>query len=303
MRDGSSVLTETPASNGDLPPSSAVVVAGALYVVGTPIGNVDDFSPRARAILGTVDRVCAEDTRTSGALLARFGIHRPLQAVHDHNEDQAAAGLIKALQQGASLALISDAGMPLVSDPGYALVSAARAAEVPVYVVPGPSAVLAALAISGLPTDRFVFEGFLPSKRAARCRRLQALAAETRTWVCFESAHRIAATAEDCTEVLPKRRIFIARELTKRFEESALLPATELSAWLAATPHRCKGEFVLVMEGAPATEAAEGEARHVLELLLVEVPPSAAARVAAGLTGRSRRELYQLAMTMVPEKR
>lgn len=290
--------TRPAAAAAALPP--AAVVDGALYVVATPIGNLGDLSPRAQAVLAAVDRVCAEDTRTTGALLAHFGIRQVMQALHDHNEDDAAAALVQALQGGTSLALVSDAGMPLVSDPGYALVAAARAASLPVYIVPGPSAVLAALAISGLPTDRFAFEGFLPSKRAARRRRLQTLLAEIRTWVCFESAHRIADAAEDLAELLVERKVFIARELTKRFEESALLPAVGLPAWLAENPYRCKGEFVLVVQGAPPAEAEEAETRRVLELLLAELPPSAAARVAAGLTGQPRRELYALAMALVP---
>lgn len=273
-----------------------VVEPGALYVVGTPIGNLEDFSPRACAVLAAVDRICAEDTRTSGAMLARFGIRRPMQAVHDHNEERVAAELVALLNAGATLALVSDAGMPLVSDPGYVLVSAARGAGIPVYVVPGPSAVIAALAISGLPTDRFAFEGFLPPRPAARRERLRQLAGETRTWVCYESSHRIVEAARDCADILQARPLCVARELTKRFEESARITAAELPGWLAARPLRAKGEFALVVGGAAQGKSDAVQAARVLGLLLEELSPSAAARVAAELTGRSRRELYRLAL-------
>ncbi|HEU0195688.1 MAG TPA: 16S rRNA (cytidine(1402)-2'-O)-methyltransferase [Nevskiaceae bacterium] len=290
-----------PASSPDDVETNQVVERGALYIVGTPIGNRGDLSPRAKAVLAAVDRICAEDTRTSGALLAHFGIHRPMQAMHEHNEDRTAADTVRKLQSGVSLALVSDAGMPLVSDPGYALVSAARASGVPIYVVPGPSAVLAALSVSGLPTDRFVFEGFLPPKAAARRRRLQVLASETRTLVCFESAHRIVETAADCAELFAERRLCVARELTKRFEESVLLPVAEVPAWLAADEHRTKGEFVLVLEGATPTVAGDDQLRATLVPLLRELSPSKAARVAAELTGRSRNELYPLAVELANE--
>ncbi len=274
--------------------------AGALYVVATPIGNLNDLSPRARAILAGVDAIAAEDTRTSGVLLKHFGIEARLVALHEHNEDRVSPELVARLKRGECLALISDAGTPLVSDPGFALVRAARAAGVPIYAVPGPCAAIAALSVSGLPSDRFVFEGFLPPKRAARRARLQALAHEPRTLIVYESAHRILECLEDVVAVLGgARRVGLARELTKRFEESVTAPAAEVRAWLAAEVERRRGEFVLVIAGAPQT-AEHGAAERVLRTLLRELPPSRAARLAAELTGASRRTLYELALRLTP---
>ncbi|MDE2148267.1 MAG: 16S rRNA (cytidine(1402)-2'-O)-methyltransferase [Gammaproteobacteria bacterium] len=277
---------------------SPALPPGSLHVVATPIGNLGDWSPRARAVLAAVDAVCAEDTRVTGAMLARFGVRRPLIALHEHNEDRLAAALVARLRAGQRLALVSDAGTPLVSDPGYALVTAARAAGVAVYAVPGPSAALAALSISGLPSDRFLFEGFLPAKASARRARLQALAAQPHTWILFESAHRIVACAADLAAVLGRRRVCICRELTKRFEESALLPATTLPDWLAVAESRLRGEFVLVAEGAAPKAADAAEAERVLRALLGELSASKAAQLAAVLTGRPRRELYRLALAI-----
>ncbi len=278
--------------------ASSVVLKGALYVVATPIGNLGDFSQRACEVLAAVDRICAEDTRVTARLLTHFGLRRPLQALHEHNETRIVAGLIEDLHRGASLALVSDAGTPLISDPGYALVAAVREAAMPVYAIPGASAVLAALSISGLPTDRFVFEGFLPSKSSARRARLQTLSSESRTLVLYEASHRIAACADDCAAILGERRVCIARELTKRFEESARMPASALPAWVAADGNRERGEFVLVVEGAAAAASDDTEADRVLTLLLRELPVSAAARLCAELTGHPRRALYDRALRM-----
>lgn len=278
--------------------ADAVLQAGALYVVATPIGNLGDLSPRARAVLAGVDCIAAEDTRTSGALLAQFGLRTRLVALHEHNEDRVAESLVRPLLEGRSLALISDAGTPLISDPGYALVRAARAQGSAVYAVPGPSALLAALSISGLPTDRFVFEGFLPPKAAARRARLQEFLREPRTIVVYESAHRIGASLDDLVEVLGgERRICLAREISKRFEESLTAAAAEVREWQQADPNRSRGEFVLVIEGAVLQDdAAEGE--RVLRLLLCELAPSAAARLAAQISGAPRKKLYQQALRL-----
>jgi 16S rRNA (cytidine1402-2'-O)-methyltransferase len=272
--------------------------AGALYVVATPIGNLADLSPRARAVLAGVDRIAAEDTRTSGVLLAHFGIRTPLLALHEHNEDRIAAGLVEQLLAGASLALVADAGTPLISDPGFALVRAARAAGVPVYAVPGPCAAVAALSLSGLPSDAFLFAGFLPPKAAARRARLEALGREPRTVIVYESAHRIGECLADAVAVLgPQRRLCLAREISKRFEESCTAPAAEVQAWQAADPNRGRGEFVLLIEGA-REQADLGQGERVLRLLLAELPPSAAARLAAEISGAPRKALYAIALQL-----
>lgn len=287
-------------SPDDTTPTAPVLIPGCLYVVATPIGNLGDLSPRAQAVLAVVDGICAEDTRMTGPLLAQFGIQKPMKALHEHNEDRIAAELIAQLQAGRTLALVSDAGTPLVSDPGYALVRAARAAGVTVQAVPGPCAVTAALSIAGLPTDEFTFAGFLPAKPSARRARLQALAAETRTWVFYEAPHRIVECAEDLGAILgAERLVCLARELTKRFEQSVQLPATELAEWLKADPNRQRGEFVLVVAGAPPAEAPTNlDARSLLQALLTELPPAKAARLAAMLTGQKRQALYQLALQL-----
>ncbi len=274
------------------------VVAGALYVVATPIGNLGDLSPRACRVLAGVDRIAAEDTRTSGQLLAHFGIQRPLVALHEHNEDRIADELVRQLQAGQSLALISDAGTPLISDPGFALVRAARAAGVPAYAVPGPCAAVAALSVSGLPSDAFVFAGFLPPKQAARRVRLEQLGREPRTVIVYESAHRIADCLADVVAVLgPQRPVALSRELSKRFEESYGGSAAGLLAWQAADANRGRGEFVLLIGGAEqAADLAEGE--RVLRLLLRELPPSGAARLAAEITGAPRKALYAVALRL-----
>ena len=287
---GSGVNEEAPAAWRAQP--------GALYVVATPIGNLGDLAPRARAVLATVDRIAAEDTRTSGTLLAQFGIATPLVALHDHNEDRIAAGLIAALAEGHSLALISDAGTPLISDPGYALVGAARAAGRPVLAIPGACAAIAALSVSGLPTDAFVFAGFLPPKAAARRAKLEMLATDPRTLVIYESSHRIAETLDDLAAVLgAARRVCLAREISKRFEESVLLPAAELRDWQRADANRGRGEFVLVIEGAAQVDDL-AEAERVLKLLLAELPASRAARLAAEITGAPRKALYARALAL-----
>jgi 16S rRNA (cytidine1402-2'-O)-methyltransferase len=277
----------------------AGVRAGHLYVVATPIGNLGDLSPRACAVLAAVDRIAAEDTRTSGSLLAHIGVRKPLVALHEHNEDRIAAQLIEAVAGGGTLALVSDAGTPLISDPGFALVRAARAAGVPVIAIPGPCAAIAALSVSGIATDSFVFAGFLPPKSRARRERLAALGREPRTVIVYESSHRIAECLADAEAVLgAARRACLARELTKLFEESRTAPLAELRAWLAADANRSRGEFVLVIEGAAAEAPDTAEAERVLRLLLVELPASRAARIAAAITGVPRDALYAQALSV-----
>ncbi len=271
---------------------------GHLYVVATPIGNLGDLSPRALKILDGVDLIAAEDTRVTGALLAHFGVRTRMLALHDHNEDAAARDALDALRKDRSVALVSDAGTPLVSDPGFGLVSEARAAGIPVVAVPGPSAALAALSISGLPTDAFVFVGFLPAREEARRHRLLELAGETRTVILYESTHRIEDTLQALVESLGDRRVCLARELTKLFEESRTAKAAELLAWLRADDNRRRGEFVLVVEGADPAAAAPREAERILRVLLKELGASKAAKLAAELTGLPRKELYAIAVKL-----
>jgi 16S rRNA (cytidine1402-2'-O)-methyltransferase len=270
--------------------------AGRLWVVATPIGNLDDLSVRAQAVLREVDLIAAEDTRHSAALLRHYGIATRTFALHEHNEREAADELVRRLRDGARIALISDAGTPLVSDPGFRLVRAARAAGVPVSPVPGACAAIAALSVAGLPSDRFVFEGFLPPKAAARRARLSELAGETRTLICYESSHRVAESLADMAQVFGADRMaVVARELTKLFE--TVLDATlgELAQRVATEPDQQRGEFVLLVGGADAdSDAARlAEGRRVFELLRKELPPSRAAKMASEITGASRKVLYQ----------
>lgn len=275
------------------------VKPGQLYVVATPIGNLGDLSPRALKILDAVDLIAAEDTRVTGALLAHFGLRKKTLALHEHNEQDAAEQVLDQLKKDRSVALVSDAGTPLISDPGYALVREARAAGIPVVAVPGPSALIAALSISGLPTDRFVFAGFLPPKDEARRQRLREFSAEPRTVILYESTHRIAETVRAIVETLGgERRLCLARELTKLFEESRTAPAAELLQWLRGDANRQRGEFVLVLEGAQEQRPGEAEGRRVLQALLPELGASRAAKVAAELTGLPRKVLYALAVEL-----
>jgi 16S rRNA (cytidine1402-2'-O)-methyltransferase len=278
--------------------NASEVRPGHLYVVATPIGNLGDLSPRALKVLDGVDLIAAEDTRVTGALLAHFGVRNKMLSLHEHNEGEATAEVLGQLRKDRSIALVSDAGTPLVSDPGFPLVREARAFGFPVIAVPGPSAMLAALSVSGLPTDSFVFAGFLPVKEEARRQRLHELAAETRTVILYESTHRIAETIDALAEVLGDRRVCLARELTKLFEESHVGPARALPAWLRADENRQRGEFVLVLEGSDAATAAPQEAERILKTLLKELGASKAAKLAAELTGLPRKELYAIAVRL-----
>lgn len=275
--------------------------AGVLYVVATPIGNRADITQRALEVLGNVTQVLAEDTRHSGALLRSLGITTPLLSLHEHNEQAQVDGVIARLREGHDLALISDAGTPLISDPGYRVVRAARQAGILVVPVPGPSALITALSVAGLPTDRFVFEGFLPAKAAARRAQLQTLVAETRTLIFYESSHRIQECLADLADIFGgPREAVIARELTKAFEQVHGGTLAELNAWLAADANRLRGEFVVLIAGAPPTEesAIGAEARRVLEILLRELPVKQAASLAAEISGARKNALYQLALEL-----
>ncbi|HEC18928.1 MAG TPA: 16S rRNA (cytidine(1402)-2'-O)-methyltransferase [Gammaproteobacteria bacterium] len=277
------------------------VEAGVLYVVATPIGNRADISQRALAVLGGVDLIAAEDTRHSGRLLQHYHIERQILALHEHNERQRAAEVVTRLQQGQSVALISDAGTPLISDPGYHLVRLAREAGIKVVPVPGPNAMIAALSAAGLPSDRFIFEGFLPSKSAARQKRLQALADEPRTLIFYEAPHRLLETLGDMVAVFgAQRHVVLARELSKTFETIKGAPAGELLAWVGGDPDQQKGEMVLLVKGREATDSEEvsAEARRILKILLDELPLSQASALAAKITGSKKKPLYQLGLTL-----
>lgn len=270
---------------------------GKLYVVATPIGHLDDLSPRARQVLRDADAVCAEDTRRTRPLLAHAGIDTPLLAVHDYNEQAVADGLVDRMRQGQTLALVSDAGTPLISDPGYRLVRAARAAGIVVSPVPGPCAFVAALSVAGLPSDRFVFEGFLPAKAGARRQRLEQLAGETRTLAFYESSHRIHDTLDDaCAAFGPERPAVLARELTKLYETVLDGTLADLHAAVGADANQRRGEFVLLVAGAQDDEQARVQRGQALyRTLSRHLPPSKAASLAAEISGAPRKALYRAA--------
>lgn len=273
-----------------------------LWIVATPIGNLGDFSPRSAEVLDAVDVIAAEDTRHTARLLAHAGIATPMLSLHEHNEEQRAQTLLQRLADGQSVALVSDAGTPLISDPGFGLVRRARGQGVEVCCVPGPCAAIAALSIAGLPTDRFTFEGFLPHKAGPRRARLRLLAQEPRTLVLYESSHRIRATAADlASEFEAGRQMVLARELTKLHEQSVLCDVAELGAWLDADANRCRGEFVLVVAGAPDKADAE-RVEIALDALLRELlavsRPRDAVKAAVRLTGLPRNRVYARALEL-----
>ncbi len=232
---------------------------GTLYLVGTPIGNVEDFSPRARRILAEVDLIAAEDTRHTQGLLTRFSIRRPLVSYHDHNKERRTPDLVEKLRTGTSVAVVSDAGSPGISDPAFTLVRAAVEARIPVVPIPGASSALCALEVSGLPTDRFVFEGFLPRRAARRRARIEELRRDPRTLIFFESPHRLRESLRDLAEAWGERPASISRELTKKFEETRRGTLRSLLEWVESTPPR--GEFVLVIGGAPRDGEDADDAR------------------------------------------
>jgi 16S rRNA (cytidine1402-2'-O)-methyltransferase len=269
--------------------------AGKLWVVATPIGNLADLSARAREVLGAVDLIAAEDTRHSAALLQHFGIATRSVALHEHNEREKSDELVQRMRGGTQVALISDAGTPLVSDPGFRLVRAAREAGIAVAPVPGACAAIAALSVAGLPSDRFVFEGFLPAKATARRAHLQALVAEARTLIFHESSHRIAECLRDCADVFGGgRRAVLARELTKVYETILDGTLAELVERVDADADQQRGEFVLLVAGADgdADAAKLAAGRRVFDILRRELPPSRAAKLAAEISGASRKMLY-----------
>ena len=278
-------------------------MAGTLYLVGTPIGNLGDLSPRAQEILSSVDFIAAEDTRVTLKLLNHFGIKKPLLSYYEHNKVESAAVILPRLLAGESCALVSDAGMPAISDPGEELVRLCAEREISVSTVPGPSAVITALALSGLPTQRFTFEGFLSTSNKSRREHLESLRNEHRTLVIYEAPHKLAETLADLLEVLGDRDIALCRELTKLHEE--VIRTTIAQALERFRQDRPRGEFVLVIRGAPVEK---GPRRSLEEALsLVEEfrsqgrPLKEAAKMAAAETGQSRNDLYHAALVREKE--
>ena len=266
-----------------------------LYVVATPIGNLADISLRALHVLQLAHVIACEDTRHSQGLLRQYGIEKPLLAVHEHNELEAAVGVIARLQRGERVAYISDAGTPAVSDPGARLVAAVRAAGLTVMPLPGASSVTTALSAAGISGDSgFIFAGFLPSKAGERDQEVLRLQAEPRAVVILEAPHRIEALAQAMTP-LADRLLTVGRELTKQFEEIATVVSAQFPAWLAGSTQRTRGEFVLVLH--PAAQALpQDDGRRVLLLLLEQLPLKTAVKLAADITGAARNELYDMAL-------
>jgi 16S rRNA (cytidine1402-2'-O)-methyltransferase len=280
-------------------PERSLSSTPSLYVVATPLGNLHDISLRALAVLGAVDVVAAEDTRHSQRLLEAFGIRTRMQAVHQHNEQAAAGQLIELLANGRQVALITDAGTPAVSDPGARLVARVREAGHPVVPIPGACAAIAALSVSGFAEGGFRFVGFLPEKSAARVATLAALRDEADAQVFYEAPHRIVECVADMAAVFGgEREVLIAREMTKLHEQIVRMPLKDSADWFAADANRCRGEFVLVLAGAPAAVGLGAEVERVLGLLLEALPLKAAARLAADITGAPRNALYARALEL-----
>ncbi|WP_178087983.1 MULTISPECIES: 16S rRNA (cytidine(1402)-2'-O)-methyltransferase [unclassified Pseudomonas] len=281
-------------------------VAGSLYVVATPIGNLDDISARALKLLREVSLIAAEDTRHSQRLMQHFGISTPLAACHEHNERDEGSRFITRLLAGDDVALISDAGTPLISDPGYHLVRQARAAGINVVPVPGACALIAALSAAGLPSDRFIFEGFLPAKASGRRARLEQVREEPRTLIFYEAPHRILECLQDMEAVFGgDRPALLARELTKAFETLKGLPLVELRQFVESDSNQQRGECVVLVAGWTAPqggEAISSETMRILDLLLKEMPLKRAAALAAEITGERKNVLYQLALEKQKEQ-
>jgi 16S rRNA (cytidine1402-2'-O)-methyltransferase len=269
-------------------------MSGTLFVVATPIGNLEDLSPRARQSLAEVDLIAAEDTRRTGRLLSHIGVKTRQFAFHDHNEEQATPTLIEQLKSGKSVALVSDAGTPLLSDPGYRLVKAAHDASIPVSAIPGPSSLTAALSIAGLPTDRFHFEGFLPAKAVARRSRLRELAGRSATLVFFESVHRVRASVADMANAFgADRQACLARELTKLHEQSVRATLGVLLAGIDAGDIPRKGEFVIIVDGSGDAAPSQTDKGRLLDALADALPAKQAAAIAAQVTGEKKNALYR----------
>ena len=275
-------------------------LTGILYIVATPIGNLQDITQRALDTFTQVDLIAAEDTRHSGFLLSHYGIKKPFFALHDHNEQEKAHILVEKLKQGSNIALISDAGTPLISDPGFHLVRQCREAGIRVVPLPGACAAITALCASGIASDRFCFEGFLPAKSKARKDKLENIAEEDRTLIFYESTHRILDTLEDMQSVLGEERyIVLAREITKTWETITGNTIKNLREWLLEDPNRTKGEMVLIVEGKPKSDNNDEispQAVKALELIAEELPLKKAAAIVAELYGYKKNALYQFGL-------
>ena len=275
-------------------------LTGILYIVATPIGNLQDITQRALDTFAKVDLIAAEDTRHSGLLLSHYGIKKPFFALHDHNEQEKAHILVEKLKQGSNIALISDAGTPLISDPGFHLVRQCREAGIRVVPVPGACAAITALCASGIASDRFCFEGFLPAKSKARKDKLENIVEEDRTLIFYESTHRILDTLEDMQSVLGEERyIVLAREITKTWETITGNTIKNLREWLLEDPNRTKGEMVLIVEGKPKSDNNDEispQAVKALELIAEELPLKKAAAIVAELYGYKKNALYQFGL-------
>lgn len=272
---------------------------GELYIVATPIGNLDDITQRALNTLKSVDFIAAEDTRHSARLLQHFNITTPMIAYHEHSDIKRLEKICQLLANGQSVALISDAGTPLISDPGFQLVKVVREQGMTVVPIPGVCALVAALSVAGLPSDRFVFEGFMPAKRNARCQYLQHLLREERTIIFYESSHRILASISDMRDILGNRVAVIARELTKTFETVLEGDLQSLTDTLIADSNQQRGEFVVMVSGykkADEFSSITEPVSHMMTLLLEELPIKKAAAMCAKLTGLNKRDLYQWAL-------
>jgi len=280
-------------------------IPGMIYVVATPIGNLGDMTPRAIEVLGDVNIIAAEDTRHSRKLLEYFEINTKMISLHDYNEEHRATELIDKVIKGDDIALISDAGTPLISDPGYKLIALAHEQNLKVCPIPGPAAVIAALSTEGLPTDKFIFEGFLAAKSSNRRSRFNELLKETRTIVFYEAPHRIVEFINDAKNVFGDERVgVIARELTKQFETIKMGTLSELCEWIESDPNQQRGEFVVMLHGTEYSEedevAVSGE--HVLRVLLKEVSQKKAVELAVDITGLKKNALYKLALALNDDK-
>ncbi|MGB1799370.1 MAG: 16S rRNA (cytidine(1402)-2'-O)-methyltransferase [Gammaproteobacteria bacterium] len=271
-----------------------------MYIVATPIGNLGDISERAVEVLKQADLIAAEDTRHSKTLLERFGIKTKVTAYHEHNEEKVTQQLIQQIQNGDSIALISDAGTPLINDPGYNLVVSAHDNKIQVVPIPGPSAIITALSASGLPTNKFIYEGYLPAKSEARKTRLNELKNESRTLVFYEAPHRIIESLKIMQEVFAaERRVTIARELTKQFEQIVRAPLNEINEKLASEEIKHKGEFVVIVEGAKELAISDEEVLRINQILSEKLSPKDAAGLTAKITGKKKNDVYKLALDSV----